>query len=442
MVEKAAPESDTLVVEELKHPLVHGVDTMATSGLKRRPKPAILHETSIQTEEQPQEIPKFYMGKKLTPKAIIEPDKPPEQKPSIVAEEKPQSVSEIEVSEKVRPKSKVDSEKKPDIKLAPKVERKTEEQPGKVPEIIGNDKTMPKQTISPEAKPTVKREASKVKPIDTSVVEKAKKEEEEKGVTSSPGGSVRSPTGDLALSPTAMSPTGASSGPSSEIFTTSGAGTNVFTETLENALKSSITKKISSSQVDILKEFKAPGAEGAKAKWSKTHFIFMVDCSATMSGARWDSVTLGYDACLQKLKPVTDVYVSSFSFDGKVNPFCREKPPVKAAVTAKELPFTGKGRSFKRALDYAIKLMERFEHKDYLHCMLLLASGAGGPSQEQIDRLKTMRKVGIKFVFYTISCETEDEKEIIELTKALDGEHYKLDKAEASRIVFYNILDL
>jgi hypothetical protein len=442
VVEHANQDEAPLVVEDATAGLIWEGDDLAVSGLKHDLTTKPLYETADRQEEPLQELPKIEQGKKPKPKVPVEKDKVPERKAEIVKEEKPQEMPNIVVGEKLKPLDKFEVEEKPEVRSKVVAKKVDEEKPQNPPEVTTNDKLLPKSGITPEEKPKVNREVKKIA-IDTAVLEKSKNEEEDKDMTSSPGGSVRSPVGDLAFSP-ALSSDGADFGGSSEIMSSSG-GSDIFAVTLETALLPSIKRVTPAADNPILKDFKLINPDTNKATWTKTHFIFTIDCSEKMAGARWDSVTLGYDACVQKLKTFKDVMVSAFTFDNKVNPFCREKIPVKAAVNTKDIPFTGKGCNFRRAMDYVIKLIERSSHKDYLICLLFLAcgkTGAAGAPKEQVTKLISMTKNGTKFAIYTLACETEDESEIKDLANALGGEHYSLVKAEASRIAFYNVLGL
>lgn len=436
-------DDEPLVVEEATAGLKYQVEELETTGLKHEIKPGVLYETAPHPEEKPQDLPKINPGNKPKPKPQIKKEKAPEQRAPVIPEEKPQELPKIAVNEKVKPMDKAKAEIKPEIKSKVAAKKVAEEKPQNAPEVILNDKVTSKNAVNPEVKPKVEREIKKIN-IDTAGIEKSGAEEEDKDASASPCGSesVRSPVGDLALSPT-LSSDGADFGTSSEILGSSSGG-NLFTTTLENALLPSVKKITAVNQDAILTPFKTIGPNG-KATWTKTHFIFTIDCSERMAGARWDSVTLGYEACLHKLMPFKDIVVSAFTYDGKVNPYCREKAPAKAVSTAKDIPYTGKGCNFRRAIDYVIRLIERSAHKDYLACVIFLAGGLTGPTgipKEQTIKLKTMQKAGLKLVMYCLSCEAEEEADIKNLADSMEGEYYKLEKAEASRVAFYHVLDL
>jgi len=359
----------------------------------------------------------------------------------IVKDEKPQEMPNIAVSEKLKPLDKFEEEKKPEVRTKVPAKKVDEEKPQSLPEVTTNDKVMHKSEFNPEEKPKVDREVKKM-PVDGVDLEKSKAEED-KEITSNPGNSVRSPFGDLALNPSFTSD-GADFGGSFKIIPSS-SGSDISAAALETALLPSIKRVTSLIDNSIFNGFKVINPDTNKAVWTKTHFIFGLDCSDRMAGVRWDCVTLGYDACVQKLKAFKDILVSAFTFDCKVNPFVREKTPASAAVNAKDIPYTGKGRNFKRAMDYVIRLIERSVHKEYLICLLFLASGKTGPGgspKEQITKLNTQRKSGTKLVVYTFGCETKEEAEIKDIADRLEGEHYSLIKAEASRVALYNVLGL
>lgn len=215
-----------------------------------------------------------------------------------------------------------------------------------------------------------------------------------------------------------------------------------FTAEMEQNFMESIKKVVESKQAEDIKEFVKPKETGGKMVWTKTHFIFVLDCSGSMKGARWDSVVVGFSTCLHRIKRMKEVCVSAFTFDVKPNPFCRERSPHQAILTLNQIPFTGKGTDYKRALKYAIALMNKAKHNDYLVCIMFLSDGFGGYPTECINELRTMKTKGKKILFYTIACDTEEETEMIKMTKELEGEHYKVTDPEAAKFVFANILNV
>jgi len=219
------------------------------------------------------------------------------------------------------------------------------------------------------------------------------------------------------------------------------SASGILARVLQEALLNSIKKIVASKQAEGIEEFKKM-EESGKASWSKTHFIFILDCSGSMKGARWDAVRIGYDTCLKKIQSMTNVFVSAFSFDIKVNPFCKEKVPAVAMVNSVKIPFTGKGTNYKRALEYAISLMKQTKRKDYLTCVMFLSDGLGGYPDEGVKEILQMKEDGRKIIFYTIACETDEEEDMIKMATDLGGEHYKVTTAEASRIVFSAILSV
>lgn len=261
--------------------------------------------------------------------------------------------------------------------------------------------------------------------------EMSPEEEKEFGVFS-PVADVRSPMCSLAFSPTGTSPIVSPSGSDSLV---------AFSEEMMTELMPEIKQVIESKQTEDIKEFKAPNV-GGKASWCNTHFIFMLDCSGSMKGSRWEAVVTGFDICLQKIKRMENVFVSAFTFDTKVNPFCRERHPARAIAHSKTIPFTGKGTNYKRAIEYAITLMEKSHHPEFLTCLMFLSDGLGGYPKDSMKSLKRMRSRGRKMIFYTIACETEEEAEMMQMSNEMGGEHYKITSAEASKIVFAAILNV
>eukprot|EP00826_Nyctotherus_ovalis_P043337 TRINITY_DN4552_c0_g1_i14.p1 TRINITY_DN4552_c0_g1~~TRINITY_DN4552_c0_g1_i14.p1 ORF type:complete len:435 (-),score=147.43 TRINITY_DN4552_c0_g1_i14:28-1332(-) len=253
--------------------------------------------------------------------------------------------------------------------------------------------------------------------------EMSPEEEKEFGVFS-PIADTRDPACSLAFSPTGTSPIVSPSGSDSLV---------AFSEEMMTELMPEIKQVIESKQTEDIKEFKAPSS-GGKASWCNTHFIFMLDCSGSMKGSRWEAVMTGFDICLQKIKRMENVFVSAFTFDTKVNPFCRERHPSRAIAHSKQIPFTGKGTNYKRPIEYAISLMEKSHHPEYLTCMMFLSDGLGGYPTDSMKALKRLRSRGRKMIFYTIACETEEEADMMHMSTDLGGEHYKITSAEASKI--------
>ena len=163
-----------------------------------------------------------------------------------------------------------------------------------------------------------------------------------------------------------------------------------------------------------------------KVIWEKTHFIFIIDCSGSMKGKRWEAVNIGIKICLQKMRHMKDILISGFSFDTHPNPFCSEKAVKEAISLFKELPFTGKGTNYDRALRYAAKLMKDSKHHGYLTCFMFLSDGKDSYPDEIVDELKQIRGEGQKFIFYTIACATDEIEDMVSITKALNGEHYNI----------------
>ena len=202
------------------------------------------------------------------------------------------------------------------------------------------------------------------------------------------------------------------------------------------------TATISTSDTDKIYEgFKVIDSSG-KATWKKTHFMFILDCSNKMKGERWNSQVAGYVNCVTKLKKAKDTLISAFTYDSKVNPYCKEKTGDKVSSNISDIPYTGKSRNYRRPLDYALRLIERAMHKDYLIVMLFVISGNGGKCDEQLTKLKELKSKGIKIKLHTIACETDEEEEIKAIAKVLGGDHHKLKKAKECEDIFCKILNL
>lgn len=200
-----------------------------------------------------------------------------------------------------------------------------------------------------------------------------------------------------------------------------------------------VRKVISSDQVQNIPQHRAESANG-KIVWLKTHFIFMIDCSGSMKGSRWDSVKFGFNACLERLVPMKEVIVTGLTFDNKANLFCRECPPDQAIRQGRDMPFTGTGTNYKRCLEYAMGVITKTSHVDYLICMILLSDGLGGYPDRVIEELKDLKEQGKKFLFYSVACETEDDGDLMRMATELKGEHFKVESAEGIKKAFTNIL--
>lgn len=204
-----------------------------------------------------------------------------------------------------------------------------------------------------------------------------------------------------------------------------------------------VKKVIDSNQREVLKEFKMIKEMG-RTVWRGTHFIFMLDCSITMEGARWDSTVNGYIECVKRLNGMEDIIISGFSFDTIRSPFCREKIPAKATIDKSLIPCTKKKRKYERALKYITQIIERSQYRDHLACMIFISNGSGGYNESYSTDLLKQIEEGRKFVSYIIgaACNVDDEGDLIQLTRDLKGEYYKVDEPEVISDALLSILGL
>jgi uncharacterized protein YegL len=200
-----------------------------------------------------------------------------------------------------------------------------------------------------------------------------------------------------------------------------------------------IMTMVVSDQAQRVPEFREELPNG-KVVWTKTHFIFLIDSSTSMKGSRWNSVKIGFEDCLYKLKTMEDIVVTGVTFDNKANTFCQEKSPAEAIIAAKNLPSTGEGTSYKRALYSALDAINRTNHPDYLICIVFMSDGLGGYPDLAVSELKDMLEEGKKLLFYTIGCETDDDADMMRMAENLNGEHYRVNSPEGIRLVFTKIL--
>lgn len=200
-----------------------------------------------------------------------------------------------------------------------------------------------------------------------------------------------------------------------------------------------ILRVVGSNQIDNVPEYRSKSSSG-KAVWVRTHFMFMIDCSVSMKGSRWDSVRAGFNDCLEKLRPMKEVIITGLTFDNKPNVFCREKTPDQAMRDAHNMLFTGTGTNYKRCLEYIYGAITKAAHGDYLFCIILLSDGLGGYPDRVIEDFKDLREQGKKFLFYSIACETDDDEDMIRIARELQGEHFKVSGVEGMKSAFSRIL--
>eukprot|EP00826_Nyctotherus_ovalis_P015007 TRINITY_DN1422_c0_g1_i17.p1 TRINITY_DN1422_c0_g1~~TRINITY_DN1422_c0_g1_i17.p1 ORF type:complete len:341 (+),score=107.58 TRINITY_DN1422_c0_g1_i17:650-1672(+) len=210
---------------------------------------------------------------------------------------------------------------------------------------------------------------------------------------------------------------------------------------MEDIFMDSIQKIIGSNQIKDVEDFRELKNTG-KISWRKTHFVFVVDCSGSMRGTRWESVKFGLKTCLNRMKMMEEIRISGFTFDDEVHDFCREVTPEEAIKLSKNMFFSAKGTDYIAALEHTMEIISNAEHKDYLACVMFLSDGLGGLPEDTIEHLKEMKRKGTKMLFYTIACDTEDDDDMATMSTNLGGEHYKVTNSEASKIVYTKILEV
>ena len=210
-----------------------------------------------------------------------------------------------------------------------------------------------------------------------------------------------------------------------------------------------IARLVDSRQAEDVQEYRQ-AKRGGKVAWTNTHFIFAIGSSSngrigrveSMRGAPWAGVKAGYRICLTQLERMAEVVVSTFTFGDEANPHVQEKSPSEALQMANSLPFTGQGRNYKPALEYIIGLIDSAVHAEYLSCILFLSDGPGGTADESIEQLSALRAYGKKMLFYTIACATEEGEDMVNMVKALEGEHFAFSNPQAAQSSFTTILGL
>ena len=210
---------------------------------------------------------------------------------------------------------------------------------------------------------------------------------------------------------------------------------------MENRFVDYIQKVIPSDQINEAQDFRELKKSG-KFSWKRTHFVFVIDCSGSMKGVRWDSVKFGLKACLNRLETMDEIRVSGFTFDTEVHDFCKEVTPKEALKLSKNMLFLARRTDYIAALEHAMTIINEAEHKDYLTCIMFLSDGLGGLPEDTIEKLNEMKKEGHKILFYTIACATDEDDDMVLMSTKLKGEHYKVTNPEASKIVFTKILEV
>jgi hypothetical protein len=200
---------------------------------------------------------------------------------------------------------------------------------------------------------------------------------------------------------------------------------------------------VTSNQNEELADYKVVGENG-KAVWKNTHFIFILDCSTTMAGARWDSAVDGYIECVKRLNEMENIIISGFSFDTIRNPFCREKVPAKAPLTKSLIPYTGKARKYERALKYIAQIIERCLNKDYLSCVILISNGSGDytdtDSKELLKQIEAERKVASYII--GAACDRGEDRDMVKLARDVNGEYYRVAEPAVIGNVLLSALEL
>lgn len=162
-----------------------------------------------------------------------------------------------------------------------------------------------------------------------------------------------------------------------------------------------------------------------------------------MRGARWTSVKYGYKKFLGEIKKMNNVIVSTFSFDGNINHHIKAVNPSEAYELIEKIPNTlGQDTNYIMAMETMVEYMQNSggEYDNYCRFLVFLSDGGGDFPKASLTKIQKFKKEGMKMVFYTVSCATDEEETMIEMAKTLNGEHYKVMSPEASKIIFTQIL--
>ena len=202
-----------------------------------------------------------------------------------------------------------------------------------------------------------------------------------------------------------------------------------------------VLKVIESDQMKFTEGFRTIDESG-KSIWTNVNFIFAMDCSVNMKGARWNSLIVGFKSCLEKIKEMKDIYVTLFSFDIRVNPLSKEKT-VKDTIKGCELiSFTGREVEYKKPLEHICTLIKGFKYSSSLTCVIFLSAGLGGYPNSGIKELKRMKLSGKKILFNTVACNTNEDNDMIKMCQELQGEHYKANGNTGIQEVLNTILSV
>lgn len=202
-------------------------------------------------------------------------------------------------------------------------------------------------------------------------------------------------------------------------------------------------KTVSSQQKEEVKENRIVEAETQKATWVNTHFIFAVECTGTMTGTKWLSISSGFKKTMEILQKMEKVSVTVFSFHEKIN-MCAKELDSTDDLKKVKLDFKkGPKAVFEVALDAVIESLVSQESGKLKGCaavIFLIGQGKGGPSNKQVERLSALKKEGKKILFYSFSIENEADSEIEDIAKALNGEHYRVLKNTAIKTLLPDVI--
>lgn len=162
-----------------------------------------------------------------------------------------------------------------------------------------------------------------------------------------------------------------------------------------------------------------------------------------MRGDRWTSVKNGLRKCLSDLKKMKDNIVTIFTFDSVINEHVSQATPAEAIAKHEKLPTTnGEDTDYNVAMEKVVSSMQEVQEKyaNFCRFVVFLSDGFGVCPKEHVEKIEELMKSGMKVVFYTISCVTDEEAAMIEMAKGIKGEHYKISKPESAKIIFSQIL--
>lgn len=162
-----------------------------------------------------------------------------------------------------------------------------------------------------------------------------------------------------------------------------------------------------------------------------------------MTGSRANAVEQGIIKCLQILKRMKEIIVTCFTFDIDTSVLHTYENPAKIIRSRKKMFPSKKGdkTDYKKALEKAIQMINgNTAHPDYLSCVIFMSDGDGEYPKDSMNKLIEMKKSGKPLIFMTLACCTMEDFSMLEMSKAIEGEHYNIADATAMTNAFLGVI--